>query len=44
MRILRNKIAHEQEAMLNISEEQTLNYANTAIDLIKHFQQYKKIG
>jgi len=44
MRILRNKIAHEQEAMLSISEEQALNYANTAIDLIKHFQQYKKIG
>lgn len=43
MRILRNKIAHEQEAMLNITEEQALNYANTAIDLIKHFQQYKKI-
>ena len=44
MRILRNKIAHEQEAMLSISEEQALYYANTAIDLIKHFQQYKKIG
>ncbi len=40
MRILRNRIAHEQESILSISEEQALNYANTAIDLIKHFQQY----
>lgn len=44
MRILRNKIAHEQEAMLNITQEQALNYANTAIELTKHFQQYQKIG
>ena len=44
MRILRNKIAHEQEAILNITQEQALNYANTAIDLIKHFQQYQRLG
>jgi len=41
MRILRNKIAHEQEAMLNITQDQALNYANTAIDLMKHFLQYQ---
>ena len=40
MRILRNKIAHEQDAMLNISQDQALNYADTAIKLINHFQKY----
>ncbi len=40
MRILRNKLAHEQDAMLNISQDQALNYADTAIRLIKHFQKY----
>lgn len=44
MRVLRNKIAHEQEAMLNISEEQASGYAKTAIGLIKHFDSYRKIG
>ena len=40
MRILRNKLAHEQDAMLNISQDQALNYADTAIKLIQHFQKY----
>lgn len=44
MRMLRNKVAHEQESMLSISQEQAMNYAATAIDLIKHFENYKRIG
>lgn len=44
MRILRNKVAHEQDSMLSISQDQALNYASTAIDLIKHFENYNRIG
>jgi hypothetical protein len=43
MRILRNKVAHEKDSMLSISEDQALNYANTAIELIKHFESYQSI-
>ena len=39
MRMLRNKIAHEQDSMLSISQDQALNYANIAIDLIKQLQE-----
>lgn len=42
MRTLRNKVAHQQEAMLSISQEQALNYATAAIDLIKHFEGYQR--
>ncbi|WP_305074374.1 DUF4145 domain-containing protein [Propionivibrio sp.] len=44
MRTLRNKIAHEQNSVLSISQDQALNYANTAIDLIKHFEGYSRVG
>jgi len=44
MRILRNKVAHEQELMLSISLDQAVNYAETAIGLIKHFESYQRIG
>ena len=44
MRMLRNKVAHEQDAMLSISLDQAMNYAETAIDLIKHFEGYQRIG
>ncbi len=44
MRMLRNKVAHEQDAMLSISLDQAMNYAETAIDLIKHFESYQRIG
>ena len=44
MRILRNKVAHEHDTMLSISQDQALNYANTAIELIKHFEGYQRIG
>ena len=44
MRMLRNKVAHEQDAMLSISEDQALNYATTAIELIKHFEGYRHVS
>jgi hypothetical protein len=44
MRTLRNKVAHEQDAMLSISPEQALNYATTAVDLMKHFEGYQRGG
>lgn len=44
MRMLRNKVAHEQDSMLSISQDQALNYASTAIDLIKHFEGYNRVG
>ena len=44
MRILRNKVAHERDSMLSVSQEQASNYADTAIHLIKHFEKYEKIG
>ena len=40
MRILRNKVAHDKDSMLSIEQEQALNYANTAIDLISHFEKH----
>lgn len=42
MRMLRNKVAHEQNAILSISTNQALDYARTAIDLIKHFESYQR--
>jgi len=44
MRTLRNKVAHEQDSLLSISQDQALNYATTAIELIKHFQSYPRVG
>ncbi len=44
MRNLRNKVAHEQDAMLSISQDQAMNYATTALDLIKHFERYQRMG
>lgn len=44
MRMLRNKVAHEQELMLSISQDQALNYARAAIDLIKHLEGCGRIG
>lgn len=44
MRNLRNKVAHEQDAMLSISQDQAMNYATTALDLIKHFESYQRLG
>jgi len=44
MRMLRNKVAHEQDSMLSITQDQAMNYAATAIDLIKHFESYQRIA
>lgn len=44
MRMLRNKVAHEKDSMLTISQDQALNYADAAIDLIKHFEKYQRNG
>ena len=44
MRMLRNKVAHEQDSMLSITQDQAMNYAATALDLIKHFESYQRIG
>jgi len=42
MRILRNKVAHEMESLMTITQEQALNYANAALDMIKHLEQLKR--
>jgi len=41
MRILRNKVAHEKDATLSITQDQALNYANVAFDMIQHLEQLK---
>lgn len=41
MRALRNRVAHERDAMLSITRDQALNYANAAIDMVKHLEQLK---
>ena len=42
MRILRNKVAHEMESLMTITQEQALNYANAALDMIKYLEQLKR--
>lgn len=42
LRMLRNKVTHERDAMLSVSEAQALNYATAAIDLMKHFETYQR--
>ncbi len=44
MRILRNKVAHEKDAMLSITQDQALNYANVAIEMIQQLEQLKQKG
>ena len=44
MRILRNKVAHEKDAMLSITQDQASNYAKVAIDMIQHLEQLKRKG
>ncbi len=41
MRILRNKVVHEREAMLSITQDQAQNYANSVIDMIHRLEQLK---
>ena len=42
IRILRNRIAHESDSMLSITQNQAFNYANVAIDMIQHLEQLKR--
>lgn len=42
LRILRNKVAHEKDAMLSITQDQALNYSNVAIDMIQHLEHLKR--
>jgi hypothetical protein len=42
MRMLRNKVAHETDSMISITRYQALDYADTAIDLIRHFEKYQR--
>lgn len=44
MRMLRNKVAHERDSMISITQEQALNYANIAIDMIQHLEQLQRDG
>jgi len=44
MRILRNRVAHERDSMLSISQDQALNYANAAIDMIQRLERLKGRG
>ena len=44
MRILRNKVAHEKDARLSITQDQALNYANVSIEMIQQLEQLKQKG
>lgn len=44
MRILRNRVAHEKDAMVSITQDQALNYAKVAIDMIQHLEQLERKG
>ena len=42
MRMLRNKVAHEQESMISIAQDQALNYARAAIEMINCLETLKR--
>ena len=42
MRMLRNKVAHEQYSLLSITQDQAFNYANAAIDMTRYLEQLKR--
>ncbi|HOW50462.1 MAG TPA: hypothetical protein PLV42_00295 [bacterium] len=44
LRMLRNKVAHEHNAMLSITQDQALNYATIAIDMINHLERMQREG
>ena len=44
MRILRNKVAHERDSTLSITQEQAFNYASVAIDMIQQLERLKRNG
>ncbi|HUI90625.1 MAG TPA: DUF4145 domain-containing protein [Chitinivibrionales bacterium] len=41
MRRLRNRVAHDKDAMLSTTQDQALSYADTALDMIKRLEQVK---
>ena len=44
MRILRNKVAHQHDAIISVSQEHARNYANTAIEMTHFLNQMKRNG
>ena len=44
LRTLRNKVAHERDSILSITQNQALNYANAAIDMIQHLEHLERNG
>lgn len=44
MRMLRNKVAHEQESMISIAQDQALNYARAAIEMINYLETLKYLS
>jgi len=44
MRILRNKVAHERDAILSITQEEASNYVNVAIEMIQQLEKFRRKG
>lgn len=44
MRMLRNRVAHEKDALLSITQGQALSYANVATDMIHHLERLERKG
>jgi hypothetical protein len=44
MRMLRDKVAHERDPMMPITQDQARNYANISRDMIQHLEQLKRNG
>ncbi len=42
MRMLRNKVAHERDSLLSITQKQALSYANAAIDMIQYLENLQR--
>lgn len=44
MRMLRNKVAHEHDTMLSISEQQARDYATTALEMMAVLNRFERRG
>jgi len=44
LRMLRNKVAHEKDIILSISQKQAQDYANAAIDMVHYLEHVEKNG
>lgn len=44
MRMLRNKVVHERESIISITQDQALNYAQAAIDMTNYLENLKREG